>query len=409
MTTDLLGFGNTDNAVTTRPARSITRGATDTWARDCSTPDANDGTSWPADIFNDVLAQARVALRSSGIVLDNADDMLWRAMQSIGLRYGIDSGAAGALTVAYTPPVAALYEGLAVLVKVGHDCPGAVTFTPNGLATKAVTWPDASALASGDFKAACVLLLVYDGTQWQMIFKLNAGGAGVSNFVPGVIYHWPTETVPTGALECNGAAISRTTYARLFNVIGTTFGVGNGTTTFNIPELRGEFPRFWDHGRGADADAGARTNRGDGTTADHVGTKQVSSIGSLSATQITIDWPVLFGGPNKTGGALFFGTNAEMALGAGGASDRPYGGAIAADSQPNIWRYDDGHAAQVPSGFPWTPDDLSAGMRFYAGSNNPTDDTQDYAMQSLAGPGSITSGGNETRPRNVNLMPIIAY
>jgi microcystin-dependent protein len=43
-------------------------------------------------------------------------------------------------------------------------------------------------------------------------------------------------TPPTGFLNCNGGAVSRTTYAALFNVIGTTFGVGNGTTTFNVPD-----------------------------------------------------------------------------------------------------------------------------------------------------------------------------
>ena len=60
-------------------------------------------------------------------------------------------------------------------------------------------------------------------------------------------------TVPTGWLECNGAAVSRTTYAVLFAAIGTTYGVGDGATTFNLPDLRGEFVRGWDNGRGIDA------------------------------------------------------------------------------------------------------------------------------------------------------------
>ena len=60
-------------------------------------------------------------------------------------------------------------------------------------------------------------------------------------------------TVPNGYLKANGAAVSRTTYANLFSVIGTTFGVGNGSTTFNLPDIRGEFIRGWDDGRGVDA------------------------------------------------------------------------------------------------------------------------------------------------------------
>ena len=46
---------------------------------------------------------------------------------------------------------------------------------------------------------------------------------------------------------------SRTTYANLFNVIGTSFGAGNGSTTFNVPDLRGYFIRGWDNGKGTDA------------------------------------------------------------------------------------------------------------------------------------------------------------
>ena len=49
-------------------------------------------------------------------------------------------------------------------------------------------------------------------------------------------------TAPTGWLLCNGAAISRTTYARLFAVIGTTYGAGDGSTTFNLPDFRDRFP-----------------------------------------------------------------------------------------------------------------------------------------------------------------------
>lgn len=70
---------------------------------------------------------------------------------------------------------------------------------------------------------------------------------------PGVIAHFATNTAPSGWLKANGALVSRTTYAALFAVIGTTFGAGDGSTTFNIPDLRGEFLRGLDDGRGVDA------------------------------------------------------------------------------------------------------------------------------------------------------------
>ncbi|NUE80513.1 tail fiber protein [Snodgrassella sp. ESL0304] len=62
------------------------------------------------------------------------------------------------------------------------------------------------------------------------------------------------DTAPVGWLKANGAALSRSTYANLFAAIGTRFGEGDGSTTFNLPDLRGLFLRGWDDGRGLDKD-----------------------------------------------------------------------------------------------------------------------------------------------------------
>lgn len=69
----------------------------------------------------------------------------------------------------------------------------------------------------------------------------------------GDVKFWPTNSAPPGWLKANGAAVSRTTYAALFAVIGTTYGAGDGSTTFNLPDLRGEFLRGLDDGRGVDS------------------------------------------------------------------------------------------------------------------------------------------------------------
>ena len=69
----------------------------------------------------------------------------------------------------------------------------------------------------------------------------------------GEIVTLTTTTVPARYLECNGATISRTTYSGLFSKIGTNFGAGDGSTTFKLPDLRGEFIRGFDHGRGIDS------------------------------------------------------------------------------------------------------------------------------------------------------------
>jgi len=56
---------------------------------------------------------------------------------------------------------------------------------------------------------------------------------------PGIIYPYAGATAPTGWAFCDGQAVSRTAYPKLFEAIGTTWGTGNGSTTFNIPDLRG--------------------------------------------------------------------------------------------------------------------------------------------------------------------------
>lgn len=100
-------------------------------------------------------------------------------------------------------------------------------------------------------------------------------GINLTNNPPtGAIIHFAFDTPPDGWLECDGSTVSRTTFIALFTATGTRFGIGDGSTTFEIPDIRGEFIRGFDNGAGSDPDAGSRTDSGDGTTGDNVGTKQ---------------------------------------------------------------------------------------------------------------------------------------
>ena len=74
-------------------------------------------------------------------------------------------------------------------------------------------------------------------------------GAGAA----GAVAFFAMSTAPTGWVKANGAAISRTAYADLYSAIGITYGSGDGSTTFNVPDMRGEFPRGLDDGRGVDS------------------------------------------------------------------------------------------------------------------------------------------------------------
>jgi microcystin-dependent protein len=71
----------------------------------------------------------------------------------------------------------------------------------------------------------------YTGTEWIMLGE-----------TPGVIKQYAGASAPAGYLLCQGQAVSRTTYAALFQVISTTYGSGNGSTTFNLPDLRTRVP-----------------------------------------------------------------------------------------------------------------------------------------------------------------------
>lgn len=114
----------------------------------------------------------------------------------------------------------------------------------------------------------------------------------------GQVAHFARTSPPAGWLKCDGAAVSRATYARLFAAIGTTFGAGDGTTTFNLPDARGEFLRGLDDGRGVDAGrALGSTQAGDNAAHTHAGSS--GSAGNHSHTGST-DWA---GSHNHANGA----------------------------------------------------------------------------------------------------------
>jgi len=77
----------------------------------------------------------------------------------------------------------------------------------------------------------------------------------VSSVPTGAVFYFAMNSVPTGYLACDGSAVSRSTYANLYTAIGDTFGAGDGSTTFNLPNLMGEFIRGF-NGSGSGKDSG---------------------------------------------------------------------------------------------------------------------------------------------------------
>jgi phage-related tail fiber protein len=91
---------------------------------------------------------------------------------------------------------------------------------------------------------------------------LHSGNFNLSVLV-GMVVPFATTIPPDGWLKCNGAAVSRVAYSSLFQKVGVDFGEGDGITTFNLPDLRGEFVRGLDDGRGIDAGRAYSSIQGD--------------------------------------------------------------------------------------------------------------------------------------------------
>ena len=222
-----------------------------------------------------------------------------------------------------------------------------------------------------------------------------------------------TEEPPFGWLKCNGDVVSRTQYAALFDVIGTRFGAGNGSTTFGLPDLRGEFVRGWDDGRGVDSPRELGSAQ-EGQNASHSHQASVAAAGGHTHEA-------------STAGAGAHGHDASTA----GAGSHAHGGGTTVDGN---------HQHGLTMGFTnLDSGSVGGGAAVYgtqytntAGSHShaiTTDAAPDHAhaVSIAAAPDhqhtvSISSvadhmhtitvsaaGGAEVRPRNIALLYVIKY
>ncbi|MEW5709838.1 MAG: tail fiber protein [Pseudomonadota bacterium] len=168
-----------------------------------------------------------------------------KALESVAFRDGIQNqeytsalagGTVDALTASLSPAPSALVDRLRVaIVAAGANTSAAPTLNLNGLGAKTVVKYANESLQPGDIGGAGhVLDLVYSQSLDKWVL-LNPYEGGLTGEVKAIAF----ASVPGGWLECDGSAVSRTTYAKLFSKIGTTWGAGDGINTFNLPDFRG--------------------------------------------------------------------------------------------------------------------------------------------------------------------------
>jgi microcystin-dependent protein len=150
--------------------------------------------------------------------------------------YAPDTGAANAYVIALTPALTARVVGMPIHFMAANANTGPSTLN-DGLGAVDISKNFDQPLVAGDIKAGQFVTVAWDGVNYQMLNQTQA-----PSLLSGSIIMWPSAVIPGGWLLCDGAAVSRSTYAALFAIINTTFGVGDNSTTFNLPNLKGKVP-----------------------------------------------------------------------------------------------------------------------------------------------------------------------
>ena len=158
--------------------------------------------------------------------------------------YAIDAGTTNAYVATLNPtPESTLTGAFPLFLDITNANTGASTIVLNGSSPIPIVALDGSALIGGELSSNFVAYLLYNSSESSFVLQnslLGAGGGGSGNdFLPiGTIIDFAGTSEPTDYLACDGSAVSRATYSALFAAISTTWGVGDGTTTFNLPDLR---------------------------------------------------------------------------------------------------------------------------------------------------------------------------
>ena len=214
----------------------------------------------------------------------------------------------------------------------------------------------------------------------------------------GEIAYYARSVPPAGWLKANGAIVSRTTYAALFAAIGTQFGVGDGTNTFGLPDLRGRFVRAWDDGASIDP------SRAFGST-------QVDAVKDHDHTATT---SIVAGGSHAHGGTANSGGSHTHT---GSTTSDSHSHTLPARVEAQEGGADNARVSLANTGGAATsiatPSDAhSHTLTINSGGSHThtiTSDTEPAHTHTATTTVATGGGGTETRPTNVAMLACIRY
>jgi microcystin-dependent protein len=200
----------------------------------------------------------------------------------------VTGGTSTAFTVTTNQVFASLQDGISVTARMHATSGAAPTFSPDGLTAKAIQSAYGVAVATGALLSGAIYKLTYDATADAWIV---AGGAlALPSLTPiGAVSDFAGSVAPSRWLLCYGQAVSRSTYALLFATIGTVYGVGDGSTTFNLPDCRGRVIAGKDDMGGSSANR--LTDQTGGVDGDTLGDTGGAETHQLTAAQLPITTP----------------------------------------------------------------------------------------------------------------------
>lgn len=188
-------------------------------------------------------------------VNNSAREMMARVAEYLA-DYGgalVAGGTANVITVTTNSPFTAYADGLILALRIAADNTDATTINANGIGAKSVRKmlsTGENALTGAELQADGIYLFRYSTALntaaggWLLLNPTIDIATPIKTSVDlaapvGMVVDYAGLTAPTSWLFCFGQAVSRATYAGLFAVLGTTYGVGDGSTTFNLPDARG--------------------------------------------------------------------------------------------------------------------------------------------------------------------------